>query len=398
MRNCKILINKQQIFTGITSFMLAVYLFQIDSLLNNGIYQFFIKLSVFVAFAYLLSTSIENHFGRYLLYYKLNYTDWFMILYAISMIISNYRNSGLNLNVIMLSVCQIFLFFVMHIAAQKKYLKSALKGLRFYFFIICIINDWIWISNGFQPLIEGNTHLGLLPQFFLGNKFSVMYYHIILVALFLMLYKGRNRKKWILLCGPLLIVLSLSFDCATTSVVSLAFMIMLLLEGKRKSLFENKTTILIAITTGAIFPFISQKIMNIGFIQNIVTNLLGRGVTLTGRTNIFKSILTIARQSLVWGFGRLDALSTISFVTGAANIQNSLWQIIITYGIIGAFLLICVVASSIRQSQNNNLEIHGYTALILIYTFILAGFVEITYGITLLLPVAIYNAINERMS
>ncbi len=387
MEEGKIRVSKSKLFTGITMFMIAVYLFQIDSLLGNNVYQVFIKVPFFIAALYLF-INIRA--------FRFNSVVSFLLLYSVSTFISNCITAEINLNIIMSLSIQVFLFLSVTVAARRGCLRAAVQGLFLYFLIVCFINDLMWVANGFQPLVEGNLKLSILPQFFVGNKFSVMYYHITLSALFLVLYKGRRRRNLIILFGIVLIILSFAFDCATTAVGSFAFMIMLLMEGKRKSLLESKLTIAIALAASAIFPFISEKIMNIGFIQRIVVSLLGRNVSITGRVGIFSHIESLVKTNPFFGVGRLNVTSVITAASSAANIQNGLWQIAITYGIIGATLLICVVMSCVRPIYKSTQSIHGYTVLVLIYTFIFIGVVEITYGSILLLPVAIYSALYER--
>ena len=380
-------VKGSHIFTVFTAFMMMVYLFQIDSLLENNVYQLLIKIPFFVAGLYILVN---------IRFFKPDPTVVLLLLYTAAMAVSNYLTSEITLNMIMSISIQTFLFLTISIASRRGMLRVAVKGLLFYFLTICAVNDFIWIAHGFQPLIEGNTRISLLPQFFIGNKFSVMYDHIILSALFLMLYKGKHRRNWIITIGIILIILSFSFDCATTAVASFAFMIMLFIEGKKNLFFESKATLGIALAAGAIFPFLSEAILRIGFIQNIVVSILGRNVTMTGRIGIFTHILSLVRTNVFWGIGRENVTSAITLVSSAANIQNGFWQIAITYGMIPAALLICAILSAVRLDVQRKVGLHGYTVLATIYTFVLAGFVEITYGMTLLMPVVIYNELCER--
>ncbi len=387
MNIAKAKIKGSDVFAAFTAFMMMVYLFQIDSLLENNAYQLFIKIPFFVAVLYILVN---------IRFFKPNLAIVLLLLYTAAMAVSNYLTSEITLNMIMSISIQAFLFVAIPIASRRGALQAAVKGVLFYFLTLCAVNDLIWIARGFRPLVEGNSKFSLLPQFFLGNKFSVMYDHILLSALFLTLYRGRRRRNWILAIGVLLIILSFSFDCATTAVVAFAFMIMLFIEGRKNSFFENKMTIGIALAASAVFPFLSEAIMRNGFIQNIIVAVLGRSVTMTGRVGIFTHIIQLVRTNMFWGIGREGTASVITLVSGAANIQNGFWQIAITYGIIPAALLIFAVLSAVRPGAENKAGLHGYTMLVTIYAFVLAGFVEITYGMTLLVPVVIYNELRMQ--
>ncbi len=385
MNHGKVLVSKSKLFTGITTFMIMIYFFQIDSLLGYGVYQLLIKIPFFVAALYILVN---------IRFFKPNLTVVLLLTYTAAMALSNYLTSEITLNMIMSISVQAFLFVTIHTASRRGMLRAAVKGLLFYFLIVCAFNDLIWIVHGCRPLVEGNTRLSMLPQFFLGNKFSVMYDHILLSALFLTLYQGRRRRNWIFAIGVILIILSFSFDCATTAVMSFAFMIMLFIEGKKHSLFESKITIGIALATSAIFPFLSAAFIRIGFIQNAIVTVLGRNLTMTGRVNIFTHIIELVKDGLFWGIGRENTTSVIATVAGAANIQNGFWQIAITYGMIPAAFLFFAILSATRSGVERKTSLHSYTMLGVIYAFVLAGFVEITYGITLLMPVALYNELN----
>lgn len=386
MNHGKVLVSKSKLFTGITTFMIMIYFFQINSLLGYGVYQLLIKIPFFVAALYILVN---------IRFFKPNLTVVLLLTYTAAMALSNYLTSEITLNMIMSISVQAFLFVTINIASRRGILRAAVKGLLFYFLIVCAFNDLIWIVHGCRPLVEGNMRLSMLPQFFLGDKFLVMYDHILLVALFLTLYQGRRRQNWIFAIGVILIILSFSFDCATTVVVSFAFMIMLFMEGKKHSLFESKITIGIALATSAIFPFLSAAFMRIGFIQNVIVTVLGRNLTMTGRVNIFTHIIELVKDGLFWGIGRGNTTSVIATVTGGvANIQNGFWQIAITYGMIPAAFLFFAILSATRSDVERKTSLHSYTMLGVIYAFVLAGFVEITYGITLLMPVALYNELN----
>ena len=186
MNNKRILISKSGFGAGFTIFMIAAYLFQIGYLLNNSTYQLFIKVPFFVAVLYIF-INIKR--------FKPNTTVVFLLLYSASMVVSVVLTSDITLNIIMLISMQLFCIMSISLISQKGVLGAAVKGLLLYFFLSCLINDVIWVMHGFHPLVEGNSRISLLPQFFIGNKFAVMYHHIFLLFLILTLYKGHHRKK-----------------------------------------------------------------------------------------------------------------------------------------------------------------------------------------------------------
>lgn len=383
MHNRKFLINKPKFFTGFTMFMIAAYIFQMSFLFEFTIYWLFIKVPFFIALAYIVINIRNIRFDK---------PTIILLLYVGSMFISSYFSSGVSLNLIMYISLRIFLILSVNIAMQKNHMKTVIQGFLVYFLLECLLNDIIWIMLGFAPLVEPTGGKDVLNHYLIGNKFGVMYSHIILCALSLSLYHGKHRKKCIILWGVLLIILSLSFDSATTAVSSLAMMIMLLLEGKKKSIFESKKTLAIFFAISAVFPFLSEGILSLNFVQAIVVTILHRKLTLTGRTKIFTYILYIANLNLLWGTGRYESTTTVLSITGAYNIQNGFWQIFISYGIIGAVLLVCSVLCSVRTPHRQIEGVHDYSILILVYTFIVIGFVEVPYD-RMILPLVIISAI-----
>jgi O-antigen ligase len=87
-------------------------------------------------------------------------------------------------------------------------------------------------------------------------------------------------------------------------------------------------------------------------LSGAVLRLLGRDATLTGRTDIWKAVLSFHTNPLIgtgyesfWLGGRIDRVATILGYKGIAEAHNGYLQIYLDLGWIGLGLLAAVIAS-----------------------------------------------------
>lgn len=385
-------IKSMSAFAGITTFLLMSNLFQINALLNSGIYAFVRRGSIIAAIVFVIINMTFAVKGTYVMRFKFKTATVLMIVYTVSKLYSNHSAGTLDATNLISALNLMLLFMMLDISANKNLLRGAIVGMTAYFVAICALNDIAWVLMRFEPFVYGNNITGDLDLYFIGNKFLVIYNHMICFSLLLMLYRGKNRKFWVTVTSLAAIILSFAFECSTTVVGVIVFFVLMMTDEFFRPFLRNKTVLSGTLLISAAFPFLSRSIMSIGIVQNIVTKFLSRTITLTGRVNIYDNLFRVVSINPLWGIGSGGTTAIFRAAVGGANIQNGLWQIVITYGIIGAVLFIMVLLTGMDASKNFKLNFNSYVVIVMMYVFILMGCVEITYGIQLLLFVAIYNS------
>jgi O-antigen ligase len=96
---------------------------------------------------------------------------------------------------------------------------------------------------------------------------------------------------------------------------------------------------------------------SIADLSAVVLNLLGRDATLTGRTDIWKAVLSFHTNPLIgtgyesfWMGGRIDRVATILGYKGIAEAHNGYLQVYLDMGWIGLAFLAGVIASGYRHA------------------------------------------------
>jgi O-antigen ligase len=96
---------------------------------------------------------------------------------------------------------------------------------------------------------------------------------------------------------------------------------------------------------------------SIADLSGMVLNLLGRDATLTGRTDIWKAVLSFHTNPLIgtgyesfWMGGRIDRVATILGYKGISEAHNGYLQMYLDMGWIGLAFLVGVIASGYRHA------------------------------------------------
>lgn len=230
-----------------------------------------------------------------------------------------------------LEILGMFCFFKKYC---RKNIKITLKSCAMLIFIY-FLSD----LKRFDPI--GAEQFSYRMIYFTGGKFDVGYNMILLLFLLTASIRNENWKPWI---EKLIITISIGFTMyvsykinsmtvllGITTVLVISFWL-----AKTKKQMTPRFMLGIFILTGGSI-LVMEFLLNISIVQNIITTILHREISLTGRMDIYKSIFSVILRHIWFGNGRTTTYATE--LIGYSNLQNGLFQIIYLYGIFGAVML-----------------------------------------------------------
>lgn len=331
------------------------------------------------------------------LHKKISIFFWLYLIAAMASSILNMNTNTITHTVIS-GGCYVLILLealgVFTYAANKRSFSFIIKCLMIITLSYVIINDFFILIN---PELFGKSS----QYYFLGNKFSVCYRHLELILLVGMNLKNVesksiNHKIMLVICGILELFISIKVGCVT-GIAGLAFLIVFVLLPKR--LIINPIMYLVTVIGSSMFVFITDTIISNVFVQNILINVLHKGVLLSGRTIIYAQIPNVLKNHLIFGYGYGSSYETwMSFTKAYPNSQNGWIDCVVEQGIIAAVLLIIFVTIIIGQLKKNNVYLSNniYFTLLIILVFSALSCVEITISVTYVIWVILLQiGINE---
>lgn len=261
--------------------------------------------------------------------------------------------------------------------------KKFIKWMLIYFIFFLLINDFfIFVTPN---LFEKN--------YFIGNKFSVVYLHINTFIFFLLnLDEKRNNLHvyYIILLLLIIIgVLSINKTGSGTFIVSIVLFVILLFIPK-KILYDPKILV-ITMFLCAIFPFVYNKVLDNSYVQYFIVNILNKNLNLTGRTVIYDYLPDIINGKKVWfGYGYGSSWEVVYNMIHYPNTQNGMIDFILENGIVGTFGFLYFIISLIRKNIYNSKWL-----IVLAYIYIIISTFEITYKINFICIFIIMFIVNN---
>lgn len=271
------------------------------------------------------------------------------------------------------------LFLFVEIAIEKNCFYLLLNHFyKFSFCLICIADSLLLFFPSLS--IRGN--------YFLGNKFDLVYFHLLFITLFKIsrVYMEYSENKMILYslyCVTFLV--SLYVNCATGLV---GLILLILFDSpfiKNNRLFYDWKFYLFCVVISFLFVILYESVLSNGFVEDFIVSILKRDITLTSRTNIYKIVPIYLKDNLLFGFGYGSSYEIGMAIGNFPNTQNAilewLWQsgIITTTVMIILFNYIISKVKYIKYIVDYN---SVFSLLCLLYVFTFLGAVEITMNRT----------------
>lgn len=325
-----------------------------------------------------------------------------ILLLYVSIFVFSYIKPPKIINMVFLFGCVIVLSGVLSYKAGYVGVQSIYNGLlhalclysiyalcdycasRMYFekLINCLykITSLYCILSLISMIIYGHSSVGTEVTYFFGYKFMTSYFFILWVALFRTKYQFKINLYKRYEVGYLIVSLCTLFICrwlycSTAMLASLLLIIVPFVPKKIKQIAMKPSTIIVTIIAAGILPFTIDMILNMDFVQYIITDVLHKSLNLTGRIKIFAYLEQIVNQRSFIGYGYGNV--AVARVVGYGNAQNGLMQLAVDYGYLGIIVFLSLTFLYLRGGRlSDNLE----GVYIVLYVMIICSTVEISYN------------------
>ena len=301
-----------------------------------------------------------------------------LIMFCMSSLYSSYLNrAGYMLHVGIFNVLFfIETFGVFKYVRETKKIDVCINTLFFILAFYCFINDILMFIS--SETFYGNG------KYFLYSKFYIAYLHMVLLTL----YQCRvNKKTYIsLLLWVISIAICIYTECSTGVVGLVILLLLLLLPDKIAMIMKNEFVALTVAIGSSLFLLLKDAMTLIPAVRYFIVDILHESINLNSRMTIYQSLTKILNIHPLWGFGaenNYDACQrflVISPYEAAPDAQNGLIDWLISYGRIGAIILLAVLFLCFRIARKKNREGNVYF-LCTIYSFFVLGSIEIVFDI-----------------
>ena len=273
-------------------------------------------------------------------------------------------------------------------------IKATLKGLMYASMLICSIMD-------FSVLIGmdiDKTHYQNLITYFFGNKFMVAYLHmqtIGMLAEYAVLSGKLSNIKirfGILAYGIYGIIICNQVNCATGIIGNLIIISLIFIpfSDQIKETLSKPLIMLVILLVANILLIGSGVLLQIPFIQSMITEVLHKDLTLTGRLQIYAMLPDLFKNSLIIGYGYNSDI--FAGLIGYGNAQNGMFQYVLDCGIVGAVVLVINWINSVSCVKNK--EQLSWPIICVIYGFTICSLVEVCFKFNFILALSVASSLK----
>lgn len=268
------------------------------------------------------------------------------------------------------------------IFCQREEIQNLIRVFYRMTLLVVMLTDFLILFTNMHLQYGGDV-------FLVGTKFSVVYMHFYLISFFfadknIELRTIRESSLNNMLLGVLLIItmtVSIKLGTATGIVGTVALLLFLWLSEKNIGAFLNSKSFFVALIASLLFAVFVEIILSNSMVTYIITQLLGKDITLTFRTVIYSMFPNIMKERWFWGFGYGTGYEVLMRY-GIVDAQNGIFDWIQQIGVFGTMLLAIWLCIAMKQPKNlcdiNHSDVRSLTALA--YVFVLLATVEITFS------------------
>ena len=274
-----------------------------------------------------------------------------------------------------------------HITTKKGHEYLYLKLFQFLKYVLILMD--IVVLGTLGKGIGGTAVLGL---FLLGNKFVVSYYHMMFLALYLMIYQKMDKIFCLLLAESMLVCIVAKCMTGVVGIITLVLVYVISMnKGMGKLILTSPFFYVFFMFTVSFLIAGSDFLLKNSQFQTIIEQYFHKDMTLTGRLIMYElSILAIKKRPyLGWGIN----CTTVEDKLGWGNAQNGLLKMTLDFGYIGIFLFVftlIIVFWRLRKVSENT----GMVAFL--YGMAVCSMVEINLSYVYFLGLAIvYSEKNK---
>lgn len=295
------------------------------------------------------------------------------VVYFSTILISMAYNRQVSLLVLFTFLFRCAIFPFIELQRKKGHIGFLYKTILFWYGISLFLNDVLMVIMPGRFFGDGISR-----NFFLGNKFSVGYDHLIFLMIWCIVYaSAKHFRKWAVVLFAATSFICYYINCRTAVLGTLIVFLVYLSPKAVINALSKRLTVTVFAVFCALFVFLTH-VFRMPAIKYILTEVLHRDVTLTGRQQIYEILPKVIRRSPWLGYGSSGDI--ISRYTGAFDAQNGFFDLAVCHGIPSAIIFVILLVSLIKQyrAHSSRLLLGG------IYAYMLMSMVEVTYGITLL--------------
>ena len=284
------------------------------------------------------------------------------------------------------------------IFCQREEMQNLIKVFYRMTLLVVIATDCLILFTTIHLQYGGDV-------FLVGTKFSVIYMHFYLISFFIADKNVRLRtiresslnNAILVLFFIMTMIMSIELGTATGIVGTVALLLFLWLNEKNIGFFLNSKIFFVALMASLLFAVFVEIILSNSVVTYIITQLLGKDVTLTFRTVIYSMLPNIMKGRWLWGFGYGTGYEVL-MRHGIVDAQNGVFDWIQQIGIFGTMSLVMWLCIAMKRPKNdykiNYSDVRSLTALI--YVFVLLATVEITFSSDFLAAVVLLYGIKMQ--
>lgn len=309
-----------------------------------------------------------------------------IFLFAIAIVFSSfYNNRSLENKLISLSDAFLYInmFLVLDNLVGKYNLSDIIVVLKRVLFVYLLISD---ISTFFTP-ISNNVF------YFIGTKFVVSYLHIFYLVIMMYKIPELNRTSFtkIIIFYLYSLFIIWRIGCSTGLVGLTLALCLWGVTRKKDKIFAPKNILIIILVSFLVFINLSL-VLNLQSVQNIIVNVLGEDLSLTGRVQIYEKLNYVISNNLFFGYGFEN--TAVASVVGYGNTQNGIYEIIVNYGIFGLISFLTCVFVSCRKVKSTTNIIKPFNTMLVVLSII--SIVEISFNYYFLFSLAMIFALKNN--
>lgn len=308
---------------------------------------------------------------------------WPIYLYGISIVISaigNTQTTGKLLAGVRYALILITIYTVIINAVNRYSYERVIKTLyRIVGVIVVISNLFVFLTNGNGIFVNKN-----LPNFLFGNKFVISYFNMFFIACFLTV---KDPKVWkqIAIIGITSAACTM-MSCMTGVIGCVSIYFLFRFKSVLQKSLMKPGIFIGALSLSAVIVMAINLILSSQVVQFILTNILHRSLTMTGRLAIYESLISIIGQHPLIGYGYLNTV--VKNVVGYGNPQNGVLNIVVNFGILGVVLFGVTCYRSFPSLSVREPDI-SYPMICYIYAMVICAIVEVNLSTMFILGIAL---------
>lgn len=324
-----------------------------------------------------------------------------ILVYLCVVLIATIVNMGIStrlMTALVIGIEYVLLFVAMKALIMIRGTSRTLNGiLKITVWIVLIVDLCVIGTRG-----KGIGGSSILPYYLIGNKFAVSYLHMFFLGIFLCKHAiSRNFIRRIItniIVTAFCAFICYMVDCNTGIVGCIVIGSLTFLIGRKKKVsdFLLRPATYLIIFCGLTFLLVGTQVLlnNVSF-QNIISNVFNRGVTWTGRLEMFQLTLQAFYKQPIWGYGINSTY--VQQILGWGNAQNGILKIMLDTGIMGIISFLIVVYSVFYKARKKENMIKIFPIVSFLYGMAVCSTVEINIsGLYFWALALVYNVKESR--